>query len=125
MKKNQPQFTTTPPPADCLDDGEVIDFATIGKTVIQQWCPGRDYQTKLLIEDDNDDEYDLISLDITHLSYSNRYDVRFQAGSKAECLRKLKKLMQVVKALPAVGIPQPMREPAKVLLLTEGGNEEP
>jgi hypothetical protein len=119
--KTNPAFNIIPPPTDSFDDGEVIDFATIGKTHIQQWRPGPDYQTQLLIEDDTNGDYDVIPLDITHFPDFNRFNFRVEAMSKAECLRKLRKIMQVVKALPAVGIPQPMREPpAKPLALMEG-----
>jgi hypothetical protein len=119
--KTKPTFTTTSPPADTMDDGECIDFATIGKTHIQQWCPGPEVQTQLLIEDSSSGDYDFIPLDITHFPDFNRFYFRVEAMSKAECLRKLRKIMQVVKALPAVGIPQPMSEPpAKLLALMEG-----
>jgi hypothetical protein len=119
--KTHPTFPTIPPPADALDDGECRNFATIGKTHIQQWCPGPEYKTQLLIEDTQEgDEYDMIPLDITCFPDFNRFNFSVEAMSKKECLRILRKIMQVVKALPAVGIPQPMSEPpAKPLALMQ------
>jgi hypothetical protein len=109
-------FPVIPPPADASDDGECIDFGTIGKHQIQCYRPGPEYKTQLLIE--GDDVCEFINLDITHLSSFNRFNVSFEAQGKTECLRNLRKLIKVVQAMPAVGIPQPQGQ-VKPLLLTE------
>lgn len=116
MKKtNNTPFSVSPAPANASDDGECIDFGTIGKHNVMAYRPGPEYKTELLI--DGNDIGDFINLDITHLTNFNRFNVRFEAQSKADCLRNLRKLTQVVKAMPAVGIPSPQSKP--VLAITE------
>ena len=110
-------FPVSSPPADASDDGECIDFGTIGKHNILCYQPGPEYKTQLLIE--GDDVCEFINLDITHLSSFNRFNVSFEAQGKTECLRNLRKLIKVVQAMPAVGIPAPQAQTKPVLALTE------
>lgn len=116
MKKPAPvPFHAIPPPPDASDDGECIDFGTVGKNHVQCYRPGPEYKTQLLIEGDDTGEF--ITLDITHLNSFNRFYVSFEAQGKKECLRNLRKLIEVVKMMPAVGIPLPQSK--QVLTITE------
>lgn len=110
-------FPVIPPPSDAYDDGRCIDFGKVGKHHILCYRPGPEYKTQLLI--DGDDTGEFLKLDITHLSTFNRFNVSFEAQGKTECLRSLRKLIKVVQAMPAVGIPGPQTQRKPVLALTE------
>lgn len=135
MKNNTPTFSSIPTPNKANNDGEVIDFGFVENIEIMQWKPGLDPETQLLIADETAHEYDNISLDITHFADSNAFNVSLQAFSKGDFLRKLRKLIKVVQALPSKGIPQPQNarkkgpkmpeQPESPLMLTGGADETP
>jgi len=132
MKDTSLYFPISRTPDDADEDIHCIDFGKLGKITVQAVVKSPSYSTELLIEDDEDDEFDFVSLDIEHFTDCNHFKVRFEAMSKAKCLRYLKKLTAVVKALPAVGIAQPqqrkpwhppMPEQANPPLALTGGSE--
>lgn len=110
MKDTSLFFPISRTPDDADDDGCCIDFGKVGKTQIQAFVSGPEYTTKLMIEhEDEDGEFDFIPLDITHLCSFNRFNVSIEGQSKAEFLRKLRKIIAVVKEMPSRGIPGPQR----------------
>lgn len=135
MKNESPTFPSIYTPLEADFDGEVIDFGVVEKIDVMQEKPAREYKTQLLIAEETAHEHDYINLDITHFTEHNLYDVSLQAHSKNNFLRKLRKLIKVVRALPAKGIPQPQKARKKgpkmpqqaepPLMITEGADETP
>lgn len=110
MKDKSLYFPTHRTPDDASDDGYCMDFGQVGKHQIQAFVSGPEYKTQLMVEHtDENGDFDFIPLDITHLCSFNRFNVTIEGQSKAEFLRKLRKIIAVVKEMPAHGIPGPQQ----------------
>lgn len=109
-KNTHLHFPVSRTPDDASDDGYCIEFGKVGNHQIQAFVSGPEYKTQLLVEhEDECGDFDFIPLDITHLKGFNRFNVSIEGQSKAEFLRKLRKIIAVVKEMPSRGIPQPQQ----------------